>query len=177
MDWWLNERSLNGGADRIPLPVDRGGLWLCGKHYVGPDVDAALARTGATRVVCLNEAHEIEERYPGYVAWLRTDRRAMWHPVPDLHAPETGAALELVQDLHDLIHRGETLLVHCGAGIGRAGTIAAAILLAMAVPLEDALETVRAHRPMAGPEAGAQRELLTDLERHLRCRRRRSSAG
>lgn len=29
------ERSSNGGADRIPLPLERGGMWLCGRHFVG----------------------------------------------------------------------------------------------------------------------------------------------
>ena len=49
---------------------------------------------------------------------------------------------------------GDGLLVHCGAGIGRAGTVAVALLVDMGVPLEDALAHVAAHRPMAGPEAG-----------------------
>jgi protein-tyrosine phosphatase len=160
---WRRERSRNGGADQIPLPVDRGGLWLCGKHFIGPDVDEALRKTGATTVVCLNEARELEDRYPEYVEWLRTDERAIWHPVPDLHAPELEEAMTLVLRLRERIDAGETLLVHCGAGIGRAGTMAAALLVSMGVGLDDAVATVAANRPMAGPEAGAQRDLLVAL--------------
>lgn len=160
---WRAERSRNGGADRIPLPVDRGGLWLCGKHFVGPDVEAALGKTGATVVVCLNEAAELEGRYPEYVRWLGDSPHAIWHPVPDLHAPGADEARALVQRLREHLDAGETLLVHCGAGIGRAGTVAAAIMMAMGVPADDAVATVAAHRPMAGPEAGAQRELLAAL--------------
>ena len=59
---------------------------------------------------------------------------------------------------------GRSLLVHCGAGIGRAGTVAAALLVGFGVPLADALASVRAHRAMAGPEAGAQTHLLEALE-------------
>jgi protein-tyrosine phosphatase len=161
---WRRERSRNGGADEIPLPVERGGLWLCGKHFIGPDVEDALRKTGATTVVCLNEARELEDRYPEYVAWLRSgDDRAIWHPVPDLHAPGLDEAMSLVFRLRERIDAGETLLVHCGAGIGRAGTMAAALLVSMGVPLDDAVATVAANRPMAGPEAGAQRELLSAL--------------
>jgi protein-tyrosine phosphatase len=150
-------------VDRIPLPIEAGGLWLCGKHFIGPDVEAALKAVGASHVVCLNERHELEDRYPQYVEWLRTDDRALWHPVPDFHAPHIDDARQLVLELRQRIESGETLLVHCGAGIGRSGTIAAAILITMGASLEDALATVAAHRPMAGPEAGAQRDLLVAL--------------
>ena len=56
---WRRERSLNGGADRIPLPSATGGLWLCGKHFIGPDPEIALRKTGATTVVCLSQIAEI----------------------------------------------------------------------------------------------------------------------
>ena len=162
---WQRERSRNGGADRIPLPVDVGGLWLCGKHFIGPDPEEALRKTGATTVVCLSQAPELADRYPQYVEWLTTNQpgRAVWFPVPDLHAPDIDAAVAFVRTLHDRIESGEVLLVHCGAGIGRAGTIAAAMLITMGLSLEDAVSTVAAKRPMAGPEAGAQRELLEAL--------------
>jgi len=63
------------------------------------------------------------------------------------------------------LEQGEGVLLHCGAGIGRAGTIAIAVLLAMGEPLDVARRTVADHRPMAGPEAGAQSELVTALAR------------
>jgi hypothetical protein len=43
--------------------------------------------------------------------------------------------------------------------------VAAALLVTMGVPLDAALDTVRASRPTAGPEAGAQRDLLDFLAR------------
>ena len=63
------------------------------------------------------------------------------------------------------LKQGEGVLLHCGAGIGRAGTIAVAVLLAMGEPLDVACRTVADHRPMAGPEAGAQTDLLAELAR------------
>jgi protein-tyrosine phosphatase len=162
---WQRERSRNGGADRIPLPDVIGGLWLCGKHFIGPDPEDALRKTGASTAVCLSQAPELADRYPEYLDWLATNAtgRAVWFPVPDLHAPDVELAAELVDGLRRRIEAGEVLLVHCGAGIGRAGTIAAALLMSMGVDLDEAVQTVAASRPMAGPEAGAQRELLEAL--------------
>ena len=162
---WLSERARNGGVDELPLPRGPGRLWLCGKHFVGPDVEDALARVGATTVVCLNEPHEIDVRYPNYVAWLRRAHatEAIWHPIPDLHAPAVADARALVHELVARLDAGAGLLVHCGAGIGRAGTIAAAVLIQMGTSVDDALSIVAAARPMAGPEAGVQRDLLDAL--------------
>jgi len=168
---WAAERSRNGGADEVPLPdgATSGRLWLCGKHFIGADVEVALQKTGATHVVCLNQEHEIGERYPAYVEWLRAHAgdRALWYPVPDLHAPDLDRARELLAALRCRLDDGETLLVHCGAGIGRAGTVAAALLVSMGVALDDAIATVAASRPMAGPEAGAQLDLLTAIARSV----------
>lgn len=162
---WLGQRSRHGGVDEVPLPEGPGRLWLCGKHLVGPDVERALASVGATTVVCLNERDELVDRYPDYVEWLRRNQtgRAVWHPVPDLHAPDAATAAALLAELRTRISRGEGLLLHCGAGMGRAGTIAAALLMTMGEPLERATATVAAHRPAAGPEAGAQTDLLQAL--------------
>ena len=53
----------------------------------------------------------------------------------------------------------------CGAaGIGRAGTTAVGVLMILGISAEEAVAHVRAHRPMAGPEAGAQNDLIRDLE-------------
>jgi protein-tyrosine phosphatase len=162
---WPSHRSRDGGIDAIPLPRPNGALWLCGKHVTGPDPEAALARVGATTIVCLNERHELEDRYPEYVAWLAAHRgeRAVWFPIPDLHAPAVEVVMPLLDELRRRLDDGERLLMHCGAGIGRAGTIAACLLMAMDVDADDALAVVADHRPMAGPEAGAQRELIEAL--------------
>lgn len=144
------------------MPVRSGALWLCGKHVVGPDPDAALARVGATTVVCLTERHELLERYPEYLDWLHGSggHRAVWFPIPDLHAPPFVTAAPFVAGLVARLEDGEHLVVHCGAGIGRAGTIAACILLRLGSSPEQALASVAASRPMAGPEVGAQRDLV-----------------
>jgi hypothetical protein len=143
-------------------------VWLCGKHLVGPDVEAVVARVDADAVVCLNERHELAGRYDDYVAWLAAggaSGRAVWFPIPDLHAPDAASVAPLLDTLVQRVTDGDRLVVHCGAGKGRAGTIAAALLLRLGTPLDDAISTVASARPGAGPEAGAQLDLLRDLSR------------
>lgn len=65
--------------------------------------------------------------------------------------------------LHEGPGRLWLCVLHCGAGIGRAGTIAAALLMRGGLSHDEALARVASSRPMAGPEAGAQRDLLVAL--------------
>lgn len=151
----------------MPVEGVPGRLWLCGKHLIGPDVEGVLARTGADTVVCLTERHELADRYPQYVAWLdahvASGERAVWFPIHDLHAPEAGHGANLIDDLVARLRAGHGLVVHCAAGIGRAGTTAVGIMVALGHPPEHALAHVRAHRPMAGPEVGAQSLFIEQL--------------
>jgi hypothetical protein len=167
MALWRDERARNGGIDEVPLPVGPGRLWLCGKHLVGPDVEAVLERTGAAAVVCLNERYELEHRYAAYVRWLEdnvADGRAVWFPVPDLHVPVVDEFRPFVAALSARLAAGDGLVVHCGAGLGRAGTVAVALLLTLGEPLDAALERVAAARPGAGPQAQVQADLLQALQ-------------
>jgi protein-tyrosine phosphatase len=170
MAGWLTERSRNGGVDEIPLPSSPGRLWLCGKHFIGPDPASALDRTGATTIVCLNEVDELDDRYPDYVAWLRDhgDEGAVWFPIPDLHAPPLDALRPVVQDLHRRLAAGEGVVVSCGAGVGRAGTVAACLLVLDGSELSDALEVVGRHRSTAGPQTAEQEAFLHHFARTVR---------
>ena len=159
---WLSDRQRHGGIDRLEI-AGHGTLWLCGKHFVGPDPAGALASVSAASIVCLNEEHELADRYPHYVDWLRSDPRARWFPIPDLGAP-TPVDMRTIVDavLHDLDGSGSAV-VHCGAGIGRAGTVAVCTLMATGIDAPSAVATVAEARPGAGPESGPQRDLVARL--------------
>lgn len=167
MSGFWTERSLNGGLDEVPLPSGPGRMWVCGKHVVGPDAEAVLERTGASTIVCLNERGELFSRYPDYVEWLREHNggRAMWVPTHDMHPL---AELESVVDAVRLrLDDGEGVVIHCGAGIGRAGTLAAAVLVSLGMRLDTALDHLRTHRPMAGPQTREQEDALEAFAKEM----------
>jgi protein-tyrosine phosphatase len=159
---WLGARGRDGGIDTVPLPLPTGGLSLCGKHAIAPDVDAAMARCGATTVVCLVDERELSGHWPHYVDWLHEhrDTTAVWFPIHDLNAPTVERTLPLLADLRARLDLGEHLLMHCAAGIGRTGTLATCLLVQMGMEVDDALDLVRNSRPMAGPEVGPQLDLV-----------------
>lgn len=167
---WPRGRAVDGGVDEIPLPGSSAGrLWLCGKHAIAPDPEHVLATTSARTVVCLTERVELAERYPEYVAWLEREAgaRAIWFPIHDLGAPPLERYLVLLDDVAGRLAAGDGVVAHCAAGIGRAGTLAVALLMVCGTDRSEAQRVVAAHRPMAGPEAGPQVELLARLARHL----------
>jgi protein-tyrosine phosphatase len=158
---WLSDRQRDGGVDEVALPGGIAGrLRLCGKHAIWNVVQYAPADV----VVCLVERHEIEDRYPDYVAWLdRAEDRAIWWPIPDLHAPPADSMLAFVDRLVDLLQDGNDVVIHCAAGIGRTGTTAACVLTRLGMSADEALAVIADARPMAGPEVGAQSELVATI--------------
>ena len=160
---WIGPRSIDGGLDQLPLPATSGALWLCGKRVVTPDPIAALERAGrADTIVCFNERAELEGAHPDYVAWLESNAgvAAVWHPIPDLHAPPLEEAQRVVADLVLRLDAGDGLVLHCAGGIGRAPTMAICVLIRLGMHASDAARLVAECRPTAGPEAGAQRTLI-----------------
>ncbi len=157
----MTERQRHGGVDEVPLPDDVSGrLWLCGKRAIA-DGQYRDDSTPWSTVVCLCQRHELVERYPDYVEWMRRPGdHSIWWPIPDLGASRLAATVSFVDELADRLRAGERLLVHCAAGIGRAGTTAVCILIRLGVSIDTARRTVADARPGAGPEAGSQLALV-----------------
>ena len=162
--------NTDGGIHEVPLDGTVGKLWLCGKHFIGPDVEAIRAERNITYVVCLVEEHELRDRYDAYAQWHRDNAGSpsVWFPIPDLSYPSFDDALEFVEHVTALVRDKGSMVIHCAAGIGRTGTTAAAILMMLGMPMYEALSHVRAHRPMAGPETGRQEEFIRQLDEYLR---------
>lgn len=73
-------------------------------------------------------------------------------PVFDMCAPDPAfmqAWPPLRQQYLDAMQQGQTILVHCRAGLGRAGTLAAHLLTHCGLAPPDAISTIRLARPGA----------------------------
>ena len=150
--------------DALPLP-GAGTLGLChcpgrngtdGKGRVwrrelGADF-SALEAWGATLLVSFVESHEFAKLgVPGFAPAAGT-RRFAWHhvPIPDMRAPQAATLEAWARSGPQVIaalRRGERVALHCAAGMGRTGSMAAKLLVAFGVPAEDAILQVRAVRP------------------------------
>lgn len=128
------------------LPGERPGLL---------DVDLASFRQwGALALVTLLEPHEMtllgvdslgERAAEAGLQW--------WHlPIIDGCAPESAfetAWVDAGRALHAILDEGGRIIVHCRAGLGRSGTIAARLLIERGVEPETAATAVRRARPGA----------------------------
>lgn len=133
----------------------------CGRPR-GPESVAYLAQNGVRRLVTLTEDPLPEE-------WLRAAGILGLHvPVPDFGAPTAGQLADAVDALQASVEAGEPAAVHCLAGIGRTGTVLAALLVRRGADPDDAIAEVRRLRPGSiemPAQAAAVRDYAASLSR------------
>jgi len=109
--------------------------------------EARARTTGVRLVVCLTPRDEIEELSPAYhraVTQGTVPFRWLSLPMRNFGVPEDRATFrEGVQQIADAVRSGDTVVLHCAAGLGRTGSAAACVLKALGLPTEDALQRVR----------------------------------
>jgi atypical dual specificity phosphatase len=115
-----------------------------GKLYVGamPGRNGPVATdleeieaAGVTRIVCLAPNDEVDFKSPGYARLLEAGTLPCvvdQLPIPDFGVPPDLPAFgRLMFRAAEALLAGETLLVHCAAGVGRTGLAAVCILIAL----------------------------------------------
>ncbi|WP_423917654.1 protein-tyrosine phosphatase family protein [Candidatus Poriferisodalis sp.] len=157
--------------DEIPLKAaqDTGRLFVTNFSAVGPDAQAALDRVGASVLVCMLTSREIELRYPEYGVWLesRSDEtgnpRALWLPTPDGSVTSDEPVLKVVASVVAAMERGDSVLVHCGAGMARTAVIGILTMVAFGADPATAAVDFRAARPGGGPDGPPQEHQIARL--------------
>jgi len=143
-----------GTASLLPDPT---------RKALQQDLDA-IRDWGAVAVVTLNEPAEL--RWLGLEQLgesVRSREMTWWScPIPDFGAP--GADFQAAwnqagPEVIEALAQGERVLVHCLAGLGRTGTLAAWLLMLQGVGVDGAIAQVRAARP-GSVQSEAQRAFL-----------------
>jgi protein-tyrosine phosphatase len=127
------------------LKLDKGAMLLCSLPQKRADIDAHI-------IISLT----IKPPFEGVLHMPIEDTQ---HPSPafDLAWQKHKA------DIHARLDRGEIIAIHCHAGLGRTGTIAAKILIERGFTAENAIALIRQTRP-GSIETKAQELYLLSLD-------------
>ena len=87
-------------------------------------------------------------------------------PIPDFTAPSVAAIDVFVRQVDAWVGEGLTVMVHCGAGYGRTGTMLGAYLVWQGLAAAEAIRRVREIRPLS-IETKDQEMCIREFERHL----------
>ena len=120
---------------------------------LGLDLDA-IVEWGAAVVVTLVEPFELEELKVPHIGEEVAHRHMDWLHLPIRDVSTPGEVFEAAwasagPALHARLRDGQNVLVHCKGGLGRAGTIAARLLVELGKAPNEAIARVRAVRPGA----------------------------
>jgi protein-tyrosine phosphatase/aminoglycoside phosphotransferase (APT) family kinase protein/nicotinamidase-related amidase len=122
------------------------------------DADLAALRAGATHLVTLTTDREMAALgvadLPARATALGLEVRRL--PMVDGRAPDAALARGLARELAALVRDGAGVVVHCRAGLGRSGTIAAVTLVELGVLPDEAVTSVRLARGPWAVDPGEQ---------------------
>jgi atypical dual specificity phosphatase len=99
-----------------------------------------LAELGITAVLSLTRRNPFESGPPDGLSHLHL-------AVPDMTCPAPEDLERAVEFIEEHVGSGRRVLVHCGAGLGRTGTVLACYLVARGATAEEAIRRVRQVRP------------------------------
>ena len=141
------------GITFCPGKVQPGAMSGSWNRDLGLDLDA-IANWNAAAVVTLVEDHELKTLKVQALGQQVAARHMHWHhlPIPDVSTPDAEFErlwMEVGEGLRARLRDGFNVLVHCKGGLGRAGTIAARLMVELGASPEAAVASVRKVRPGA----------------------------
>ena len=152
---WI-ETALWPGHLGLTLAPGKKGPSATGEILHDRDLEADLTRLrqhyGTQVLVSLLELDEARkyglETYDAQAEDLGID--VLHHSIPDADVPRNAATFaEFADEVMNRLLNGETVVAHCLGGLGRAGTLAACLLVQAGMTPQQGVELVRAARPGA----------------------------
>lgn len=156
--------------------LGRIGITFCpGKHQLASATGSwardlaidvrAIADWGAAAVLTLVEHHELKALKVEGLGTAVEGRSMDWlhAPIPDVSTPDTAFEarwVEIGEGLRDRLRAGFDVVVHCKGGLGRAGLMAARLMVELGVEPTRAVAEVRKARPGAIETPAQERHVL-----------------
>lgn len=148
--YWINDKV--AGSSRLRSTAEVEWLSLNGFKLVITLTEDPLPR---------DLVNEIKSRG---IRWL-------WEPIPDFNPPTIEQVNRILKSIIIIEEYGAKVLVHCGAGLGRTGTVLACYLILKGLSAEQAINSVRNARPGA-IESINQVAFIYNYEKIVRSQRR-----
>jgi hypothetical protein len=165
-------RRINMAFRNLPLPGGiTGRLYLHRMPGRRPEMFSTFLQEAGEKqldsIRCLCDMESMQEQSPEYAQAVRAgtlpyDWRAF--PITDYGVPEPNEKekfKEFVTKIAGELRAGKTLLLHCGAGIGRTGMVASCILQSLGLQVDQANRTVELAG--SGAETPEQRAFVQDF--------------
>jgi atypical dual specificity phosphatase len=129
-----------------------------------PRSDSALQELARSGVALLVNLHE--RSHPAETL-ARHGLRELHLPVPDFTPPTLEQLAHGVAAIEQALADGQKVAVHCGAGLGRTGTLLACYLVSQGLGSDEAIARVRSVRP-GSVETPQQEAAVRAYVRHIR---------
>lgn len=165
----IEPRFVDGGA--LPVAGRLGFTYAPGRRHpessapqwnrdLGADLERLRNHHGGDLLVSLMEPDEMVAMgiadLPERARALGLDWRGF--PIRDMDVPHDEQALrQLLREIREQLVAGRCVILHCLGGLGRSGTVAAAVLVELGMTPEAAISTVRRARPGAIQTLGQER--------------------
>ena len=86
--------------------------------------------------------------------------RFIHHPIVDFGLPQPASFADLVKSLARDLAAGQSIVIHCRAGIGRSGMLACCILKQLGATADEAIACVSEARTTSVPDTPEQRRFI-----------------
>jgi atypical dual specificity phosphatase len=133
-----------------------------GRYEPLSDIFKEIQALSIDRIICLAPQEEIEEKSAAYAKAIKMKQLPCAFtafPIQDFNVPDDRQAFTtFVSEAATELRDSQKVLLHCAGGIGRTGTVACCILMALGCTKDASMNAIAAAG--SGSETEGQRNLL-----------------